>query len=351
MKMKIVLICEKPSFAKRVIDELLFVEPDMDHSSLTLGWASEFYHLNSAFLFRRGDSYSSFPMTLEASYKPMSFQARYLEKTRCLGAKRGLSWKQTNLYNPTFDTTIDDETFVNCVRNADVVYVALDTGASGYHVRIRIQEWLATVGGNFEVRHLATNSHTSVAIYDGLCNAREINDLEDRAKLSVIRRHFDYNYLLNARPIMGMTFQKAFGRQFEWPLTKNELQLLYYMRDGKLRSDGDIIHTMSRWAGTGRYVTKGLRDYDGMGNPASRATIIENLCAQGFLKRPKGKSLSITEQGERLLAFLHPDCEDPDQVIRLCEWAQLPVAVAKEKIDRYIKTFFGKQKRFLTKVS
>lgn len=349
--MNIVLICEKPSFAKAVIDELLFVESEMDHSSFTIGWASEFYHLNSAFSFRRGDTYSSFPMTLEASYKPMSFQGCYLDGDRRLAARKGLSRQQRNEYSATFDAMIDDEAFVETVKKADVVYIAIDPGPSGYHVQLRVRQWLAAVGGSFLVKHLVTYDLGSVSIHNGLRDAGEIVDLEELAKLSILRRHFDYNYLLNARPVMGMTFEKAFAKRFDWPLSKHELQLLYFMRDGELRNDGNVIETMSRWKGTGRYETKGWSNYHGMGNPASRATIIQNLLAQGFLERPKGKALAISAQGERLLAFMHPDCEDPDQVIRLYDWAQLSIADAKGKIDRYINTFFGKQKRFLSKVS
>jgi hypothetical protein len=346
---KIVLICEKPSLAKYVIDELYFVEPEMDHAAFAIGWASEFYLLNSAFRFKRGESYSSFPLVREPEYKEIDFDGRYLDAEKCMAAKRGISSDQAGRRTTAFDAVIDMQEFVACVRNADVVYIAIDPCASGYHAQLRVRRWLSDLGGAFEVKHIQLFSLTSADIHVGVRDADEIPDLETKAKLSVVRRYFDYNYLLNAFPVMGMTFEKAFGKRFRWPLSKHELQLLYFLRDRKRLSDGQIIHEMSRWRGTGRYDRKGGYD-DGMGNPASRATILDNLVKQGFLERASGKVV-ISEQGKRLLDFLHPDCEDPDQVLRIYEWAQLPVEVAKSKIDRYVKTFFGKQKRYLSKVS
>lgn len=53
----------------------------------------------------------------------------------------------------------------------------------------------------------------------------------------------------------------------------------------------------------------------------------------------------ISARGQALLESLHPDCEDPDLPYRLDTWvrdgeASLPA------MDRYIRTFFGKQLRF-----
>lgn len=347
--MRIALIAEKPYFAKVVIDELLFVESKMDHAELAVGWASEFYNLNTAFQFRRGEKYSSFPMTAEPEYKPMDFSGRYLDSPRFLSAKKGLSPKQTNRSSYAFDKEIDNEEFASNVKLADVVYFAVDAGPSGFHTQMRAREWLDGVGGSFEVKHLVTPSLTSREIHRRLVEADDLPDLEDRAKLSVVKRYFDYNYLLNARPIMGMTFEKAFAKSFAWPLSKNELQLLYFVRDRKPSSDGVLVDVMSKWKGTGRYPTKGVHEfYSGVGNPASRATIIENLVKQGFLERLDRRSIAISEQGRRLLDFIHPDCEDADQMLRLYHWANLPLPEAKAKIDRYIKTFFGKQKRYLS---
>jgi hypothetical protein len=350
--MRIALICEKPSLAKMVIDELLFIEPDMDRSALVVGWANEFYHLNTAFVFPRGQAYQAFPMTREAAYKPLTFDGRYLDSESLMKTRRGLSSKnQSRPYSATYDSVIDNDDFVSDVRRADTVYVVFDSGPSGYHVQMRVLDWLKSLDANFIVKHLPIMSVVSAELHHGLVKAREIDNLAEKARLSLVRRHFDYNYLLNAYPIMGMTSEKAFGQRLAWPLSKHELQVLYFMRDRKVLNDGELIEAMRRWKGTGRYGTKGWNWYNGIGNAASRSDIMGNLTQQGLLERLPKHKLVISARGERLLQFLHPDCEDPDQVIRIHTWAELPLDVAKQKVDRYIKTFFGKQKRYLSKVN
>jgi hypothetical protein len=348
--MRIALICEKPSLAKLVIDELLFIEPYMDRSALVVGWANEFYHLNTAFVFPRGQAYQAFPMTREATYRPLTFDGRYLDGEKLMHARRGLSsTSQFHPYSATYDSVIDNDEFVSSVKRSDVVYLVFDSNPTGYHVQMRVLDWLKSLEAHFVIKQLPILSVTSTDLHHGLVNAREIDNISEKAKLSLVRRHFDFNYLLNAYPIMGMTSEKAFGQRLAWPLSKHELQVLYFMRDRKVLNDGTLFEAMRLWKGTGRYNTKGW-DYYGMGNSASRSTIRENLKHQGLLDQVEKNNLVISPKGERLLQFLHPDCEDPDQVLRIYSWAQLPLDVAKQKIDRYIKTFFGKQKRFLSKV-
>lgn len=345
--MRVALICEKPSLAKYVINELVFIEPEMDHSSFVVGWASEFWHLNSSFIIPRGQSYQNFPMVREAEYRPVTFDARYFDSETRIPMRRGISARA----NMNYDSVIDTEDFTTSVKRADVVYVVFDSGSSAYHAQMRVLEWLKSLDGNFVIKHFPVKSVVSEALHHGLINAHEIKDLATHAHLSLVRRHFDYNYLLNAYPIMGMTFERAFGTRLGWPLSKHELQVLYFMRHGRPITDGDLFNAMQKWKGTGRYKTKALHFYNGIGSSASRYGIMETLKKMGFLDRKGKNSLVISPIGERLLQYLHPDCEDPDQVLRIYSWSLLPLDVAKEKVDRYIKTFFGKQKRFLSKMS
>jgi hypothetical protein len=57
--------------------------------------------------------------------------------------------------------------------------------------------------------------------------------------------------------------------------------------------------------------------------------------------------LKLSDLGHRYLDSLHPSCEDADLPFRLDAWSKLPEVEAKAKIDRYIRTFFGKQKNHL----
>ena len=56
---------------------------------------------------------------------------------------------------------------------------------------------------------------------------------------------------------------------------------------------------------------------------------------------------TLSDAGERFLEILHPDSEDPDLPFRLQEWQMLPPTEARDRIDTYLRTFFGKTKRRL----
>lgn len=60
----------------------------------------------------------------------------------------------------------------------------------------------------------------------------------------------------------------------------------------------------------------------------------------------RSRTLSIAPLGESLLDALHPDCEDRDLPFRFKEWGDMPESESAEKVDRYIRTFFGKMKRY-----
>lgn len=54
----------------------------------------------------------------------------------------------------------------------------------------------------------------------------------------------------------------------------------------------------------------------------------------------------LDENGRTLLDSLHPDWRDPDLPQRLQEWQHLPYPEATERIGRYLRTVFGKQRRY-----
>jgi hypothetical protein len=165
-----------------------------------------------------------------------------------------------------------------------------------------------------------------------------------------IRRYFDYNYLANALPIIGEVARAA-GTWGETIPSKYGLQLLYDARETGSMSDGHRIDRMSRWKGTGRYKQDTRHYFSGLGSPTSQSSIIEELIKAHYLQRtgPKRHHTELTEEGNRFLDLLHPDCEDRDLPFRLDQWSRMPVDEAQEKINRYIRTFFGKQKVFLDK--
>jgi len=127
----------------------------------------------------------------------------------------------------------------------------------------------------------------------------------------------------------------------KFDMGKNSLQILYWMRAQQgvqVVQEFTLLQLMERWKGTGRY---GECE---MGSPASRGPIFMTLLNAGLLER-RGSDLDISDAGLEFLNLLHPDCEDQDLPARLHEW-QSDWPNSKPKMERYIRTLFGKQLRF-----
>lgn len=167
-----------------------------------------------------------------------------------------------------------------------------------------------------------------------------------------VKRYFDWNWNVNSLAILGETQRLAGVPSDAPPLSKWALQLLYGIRGKQGLKEYDIFEMMTNWKGTGRYSEGQSAEPPRrakLGSASSVAPIIQNLLDAGLLARSdaeKNPDIAMTDTGNRLMGLLHPDCEDADLPYRLGGWC-LQGGKSKPAIDRYIKTFFGKQKRFL----
>lgn len=167
--------------------------------------------------------------------------------------------------------------------------------------------------------------------------------LKALAAAGLVKRHFDWNWHVNALTVLGSVLRQV-GVPSDAPfVSKYALQVLYFLRDKPALAEGVIISEMQNWKGTGRY--GGLVQ---MGSPSSVAKIVDTLRLAGLLYSPdplRTRLLRVSDRGLALLEALHPDCEDPDLPYRLDAWCEQGDA-AYPSVDRYIRTFFGKQMRF-----
>jgi hypothetical protein len=164
-----------------------------------------------------------------------------------------------------------------------------------------------------------------------------------------LKRYFDWNWNVNSLAILGETQRRAGVPADAPPLSKYALQLLYGLRNQQPMTDGKVISLMQRWPG--RYQVPLGEWRAQLGSAASRSPILDNLVSAGHLARTEvdGKQgVLVSARGRTLLELLHPDCEDPDLPFRLHAWCEKGAA-SKPAIDGYIKTFFGKQTRFMAR--
>lgn len=85
--------------------------------------------------------------------------------------------------------------------------------------------------------------------------------------------------------------------------------------------------------------------------------LVKNGCLEqdGFLERGgflggngrrEVEAYRLADRGRRLLDLMHKDCFDPDLAMRINEWGR-DWPASEPRIERYIRTFFGKQVRYL----
>ena len=169
----------------------------------------------------------------------------------------------------------------------------------------------------------------------------------------LVKAYFDANYAINASYCFGKVLSHHSVIAPTFPLSKFGLQLLFYFKDlGLGLTRPQTSQLMHWWKGTGKY-TALFESYPMgiFGSILSRNAIIQNLLNAKLLELQKEDLLiRISELGKSVVGSIHPDCVDPDLPFRLDQWCHQPLSVSKPKIDRYIRTFFGKQKIMMKKL-
>lgn len=155
------------------------------------------------------------------------------------------------------------------------------------------------------------------------------------------KRYVDWNWNVNALAILGRALIEA-GVQTKAPfISKFALQFLYYIEDHPAQTERGLVEAMTKWNGSGKYAVS--RSF---GSVMSRAAIVEQLYQLDLIERDSSTGqVVISKAGQRFLSILHKDCRDPDLPTRLSGWCEAGLGLSKDAIDRYIRTFFGKQMR------
>ena len=355
--MKVVLVADKPSAVAPMIKAVMSVYPEYDVDDFLVYHRHRFINLNRMFKFSHGHKYAEHPLLEDAMYHDFFtcdetdtiFKSAH---SVIVDATMGDHIKRVPI-----DGSDTIEFVVNNFTNAERIYVGFSSRYDGDpHLQLRLRDWLRSHSVNcreLTLSNWASFSHMDTVAAIEKAKYIEYDDLLTLATPSIIKRYFDFNFLQNSFAVMQKTAQESIGNPLQQNLKKHELQMLYNIRSGPLRNGGQLVLAMMNWTGTGRYDSRN----GSFGSPSSRANYIEVLIANGLVKRTPADvhmehgctidNVVISEKGLRFLDWLHPDCEDPDQVFRIEEWSHLPFGEAKVKIDRYIKTYFGKQKRFL----
>lgn len=156
-----------------------------------------------------------------------------------------------------------------------------------------------------------------------------------------VRQYFNHQFTLNSLAILSKALQPRTG----W-VSKYQLQLLLHLAEQPPMTQGRCLVQMNRWAGTGRYPSQG----EGLGSAISQVAILEQLIEKGWWSSTdpsQPKALwALTRLGQEAVAKIHPKCKDTDLPFRLTAWSQQGLVASRPAMDRYLRTFFGRQKRY-----
>lgn len=324
--MRTVLVTDKPFISKRLIDA--FSRSKSDREFVVSLHPTSIVGLNRRFHYPRGLAWSAYPFVGAPQYKPLDLMDKAFPPS---------IWPS----GATPMGTIEDlhEVF----REVDQVVLALDPDASSELMLEHIVHGLVDLGLSREcMQRLILRDFTDAAMAADIDSMSRYSPNAPLLHQARIRKHFDYGFDVNSLAIFGKAMRLA-GTNDDTPMSKFMLQLLYAIRSQPGSTDGELVSLMSGWKGTGRYDVPSLNLF---GSPVSRGQIILNLVASGLV-RSDGRKNALSDAGERFLEILHPDSEDPDLPFRLQEWQMLPPTEARERIDTYLRTFFGKTKRRL----
>jgi len=358
--MRVAIIGEKPLLASAFIRNLPVAFPESRGTVPVTVFANPIVHLNPLFSYPRGLSWSDYPWVGEPVYKPISLTS-WLKPRYTLPDPDG-RWRDLPGQEPCEGFANAEERAVNAVRGADLILVAMAYNPSNILTVHRLLGQLFQEGvpdGRVGYPLIFRSDDEAIMRVDDEGIVECIRKARDgwppfaETKLflpyAMARRRFDYCFGVNALAVLGRTMREAGLEVRDYVPSKHALQLLYTFRTHPKMTESLLVHIMWNWKGTGKYRQRGW--WNAFGSPASRTTIIEQLVTSGLVERASDErgTLSLSAAGKRFLDLLHPDCEDPDLTFRLPAWCHLPIEESHPKIDRYIRTFFGKQKRFLSR--
>lgn len=170
----------------------------------------------------------------------------------------------------------------------------------------------------------------------------------EQANQGRVKAYFDHQFRVNSLAVMGRTFAQP-GEPAAW-VSKYQLLTLFFLARHPGMTVGDLLQRMEQWTGTGKHPGT-----TSIGGAASRMAIVEQLEKHGWLARMKSSTekpsmICPSAAGADAVQALHPDCYDPDLPFRIQSWMAAGFAASRPAMDRYIRTLFGKQKRFLERM-
>lgn len=325
---KILILCEKTSQGKRLMDAAIEVWPDHEISCAMLV-TGHLWH-------RRGGDYYVHPTTFIPQRSPSGVMLR-LPKDLPIS-------KVPMVIDPAYVPGFrhDMGPLHESLNTAERIIFACDADPRGAHMfALHMTSRFGTSKG-FPAIMITSMAHDHLV--EEFRSDRSTSDpwFENLLAVGEAKRFFDANWAANALPLFGKLLADCEVRDPLVFVSKYMVQAAFMLNEIQRFSLETAVVLMQNAPGSGKYGNSPI------GTPTSRDGVLQNLLAAGILEKWGSNHLQFTAAGNAFVKRLHPDCEDPDLSIRLETWGET-WPESRPQIERYIRTFFGKQKKFMSR--
>jgi hypothetical protein len=332
-----VLFFEKPLFIRKDLPVAAQRWPD----EVVVAVCCPFPLFSGAFRFPRTQVYNNLPLVIDPQYKPWE----WLTENPWFASvflifkldANGVAHKQVCETAEQMEKFMEQASSLVCAADWD------HTGALGFN--LFVEHFAPHLHGK---RHDVVCTDTFPVDPASLYRQPLTTDHPDFIALGNagrIKRYFDYNFHLNGNVILGDLYRSITDSNPGASISKYMLLILFYLHGTGPRPHHKVRSDMCQWKGK----PGSAGPVASVGSPASATSIIQNLVTLGLLSESQSGLVAVSAIGQQFLLGLHKDCYDPHLPQRITGWQKLPFLQAQPLIERYLKTFFGKQKRYQAK--
>jgi hypothetical protein len=250
----------------------------------------------------------------------------------------------------------------NLLNNNEYIYIGDNEG----HYLLNFVNFINVLGKPNKISMTNLTSMTEKDLLYSFQNRKDFNFSSPELNIASINRKIDYLFFINGLVLFNDIRKKSLNPQIN-NISKEDIQILYKIRDNDL----DFINGFQ---GSKKYnkiffplsidnyhymhlslIDSNLNKLNDLGFINYKMSQIKHSIPKlygyktgqaHFTFEPK---ITLNELGYEFLDFLHPDCKDYDIFGRIISWKDLPKNIADNKVEKYIKFYFGKQKQYMYK--
>lgn len=299
-------------------------------------------------VYPRGLAYSEYPMVLPSDYRPHKSFMRDGSYTCIYTYGAGPDLERTNLSFDEACTLLREASALTYLCEWDY------TGAWGMDILLK---HAGVSNSSVQIEVIRNGWGYTQEMVDASFAARRDSfdpEFQSLTNAGYVKRYFDFNFSMNSFVILSSLYRDVFGVAASDKSFFGRSGVLITMHAAEVGElPINLANYLQCWKGTGKYSVGDQPFFEGMGTSLSRQMVeldLERLniltsYGDGVGDGYRRRGFRVTDLGREFASRLHKDCYDIDLPFRLNAWMGRPFDEVKPIIDRYILTYFRKQKR------